>query len=100
MLHQNDFVYEDPDVGRFRINIFIQRGTPVVVARHVHSEVKNFAELNLPEEVCKLFCEEAKGLFLVCGPAGNGKSRIPAIKGLWQPINWCELQVKNSKRTS
>jgi len=69
-----DFVHQEPDVGRFRINIFTQRGTPALVARHVLTEVKNFEELNLPVKICKLFCEETKGLFLVCGPAGTGKS--------------------------
>lgn len=69
-----DFIYDEPDVGRFRISVFTQRGTPAIVARHIHTHVKTFEELNLPAELCKLFCEESKGLFLVCGPAGNGKS--------------------------
>ncbi len=75
--HQNldvDFIHEEPGVGRFRVNIFIQRGTPVIVARHVHMHVKTFEELNLPVEICRKLCEETKGLFLVCGPAGSGKS--------------------------
>jgi len=69
-----DFIHEEPSIGRFRVNIFIQRGTPAIVARHVHTHVRTFEELDLPVEVCKLFCEETKGLFLVSGPAGNGKS--------------------------
>jgi len=69
-----DFIYEDPAGGRFRVNVFMQRGTPAVVARHVHTHVKTFEELNLPVEVCRLFCQESKGMFLACGPAGNGKS--------------------------
>ena len=69
-----DFIYEEEGVGRFRINIFTQRGTPAIVARHVHTTVKNFEELNLPTEVLKMFCEESKGLFLTSGPAGSGKS--------------------------
>lgn len=69
-----DFIHEEPYIGRFRINIFMQRGTPAIVARHVHTHVKGFEELNLPVELCKKSCEESKGLFLVCGPAGNGKS--------------------------
>ncbi len=69
-----DFIYEEPGVGRFRINIFTQRGTPTVVARHVFTHVKKFEELNLPADICKLFCAESKGLFLCCGPAGSGKS--------------------------
>ncbi|MBI5023687.1 MAG: PilT/PilU family type 4a pilus ATPase [Candidatus Omnitrophica bacterium] len=69
-----DFIHEEPQVGRFRINIFMQRGTPAVVARHVHMRVKDFEQLNLPAELLKQACDESKGLFLVCGPAGNGKS--------------------------
>ena len=69
-----DFIHVDPDHGRFRINMFLQRGTTAIVARYVHSKVKNFYDLHLPEELCKMFCEESSGLFLVCGPAGNGKS--------------------------
>ncbi|MBU0469486.1 MAG: PilT/PilU family type 4a pilus ATPase [Candidatus Omnitrophica bacterium] len=69
-----DFIHVDADHGRFRINMFMQRGTTAIVARYVHSKIKTFKELHLPEELCKMFCEEASGLFLVCGPAGNGKS--------------------------
>ena len=72
--HDIDFIHNEPGVGRFRINLFQQRGTPALVARHIHTYVKTFQELNLPADLCKLFCDESKGLFLVCGPAGNGKS--------------------------
>jgi twitching motility protein PilT len=77
LLEQNmdlDFIHEEPGLGRFRINIFVQRGTPALVARYVHNKAKTFDELCLPGEILKLFCEESKGLVLVCGPAGNGKS--------------------------
>jgi twitching motility protein PilT len=69
-----DFVYVEPEVGRFRINIFTQRGTPAIVARHVHTSVRNFEELNLPVDLLKRFCDEPSGLVLLCGPAGCGKS--------------------------
>lgn len=69
-----DFVHVEQGIGRFRINIFVQRGTPAIVARHIQMSVKTFEDLNLPAELCQLFCKEAKGLFLCCGPAGNGKS--------------------------
>lgn len=73
-----DFIHEEPNVGRFRINVFTQRGTPAIVARHVHTHVKEFKELNLPVDVLKTFCEESKGLFLASGPAGSGKSTMIA----------------------
>lgn len=80
-----DFIYEEPGVGRFRINIFTQRGSPVVVARHVHTTVKSFEELDLPAGVLKSFCDESKGLFLTSGPAGSGKST--AIACMLEYIN-------------
>lgn len=69
-----DFIYVQPGVGRFRINLFTQRGTPALVARYVTDKVSTFEELNLPKDLCKQFCHEARGLVLVCGPAGSGKS--------------------------
>ena len=69
-----DFVHEEEGVGRFRINIFTQRGSAAIVARHVNTKMRTFEELNLPATVLKKFCEESKGLFIVSGPAGSGKS--------------------------
>lgn len=69
-----DFIHEEKGLGRFRINLFIQRGTPALVARYVHSEVESFEDLNLPGDLLKNICDETKGLYLCCGPAGNGKS--------------------------
>jgi len=83
--HDIDFIYVEPGIGRFRVNIFMQRGTPAIVARHVHTKVKSLQDLNLPMDMLKLFCEETKGLFLCCGPAGNGKST--AIASMIEYIN-------------
>ncbi len=69
-----DFIYADPAIGRFRVNIFKQRGTPSIVARHVHTKVRNFDQLHLPVEIFRQFCESSRGLVLLCGPAGSGKS--------------------------
>jgi len=69
-----EFIFYDPDVGRFRINMFTQRGTPAIVARLVQTSIRDFKELNLPVNFFEKFCHESKGLFLVCGPAGSGKS--------------------------
>lgn len=80
-----DFIYHEPDVGRFRINLLTQRGTPAMVARHVHTQVKNFEDLKLPVELLKKFCEESSGLVLLCGPAGSGKST--AIASMIDYIN-------------
>ncbi len=69
-----DFVHYEPEVGRFRINVFTQRNSPAVVARHVHTHVKTFEDLKLPTELLKRFCEESSGMVILSGPAGSGKS--------------------------
>lgn len=69
-----DFIHVEDNVGRFRVNVFKQRGTPAVVIRCVYTHMRSFEELSLPAELCKRFCEESKGLVLLCGPAGSGKS--------------------------
>jgi twitching motility protein PilT len=69
-----DFIYHEPKIGRFRVNLFMQRGTPAMVARHVRITVDTFEELNLPVEVLTKFCEELNGLVILSGPAGSGKS--------------------------
>lgn len=75
--HKNwdiDFIYVDPDVGRFRISLFCQRANPALVARYVRSQTKTFQELGLPVELFESFAQEPRGLILTCGPAGNGKT--------------------------
>lgn len=80
-----DFIWADAAIGRFRINVFKQRGTPSIVARHVHTKVRNFEQLNLPIDLCKQFCEQQRGLVLLCGPAGSGKSTT--IASMMEYIN-------------
>ncbi len=69
-----DFVIFSPELGRFRFNVFIQRGTPSIVVRYVKDKIQTFEELNLPAEILKVFSSESRGLVLVTGPAGSGKS--------------------------
>ncbi len=80
-----DFIHVEEGLARFRINMFMQRGTPSIVARYVKDKVVNFEELNLPAMLCRQFCEEPRGLVLVCGPAGSGKST--AIASMIEHIN-------------
>jgi len=80
-----DFIYVEPDVGRFRVNMFIQRGTPALVARHVKWEIPGFSQLNLPEQLLQKLCNEANGMVLLCGPAGSGKSTT--IAAMLENIN-------------
>lgn len=59
---------------RFRISIFMQRNWPALVIRNIHSDVQTFADLNLPVGVLEGLCKETRGLILLTGSAGSGKS--------------------------
>lgn len=61
------------DTGRFRINCFLQRGSIAMVFRYVNSEIPSFSELKLPEVLGDI-TKKTRGLFLVTGPTGSGKS--------------------------
>ncbi|MDP3142799.1 MAG: PilT/PilU family type 4a pilus ATPase [Candidatus Omnitrophota bacterium] len=80
-----DFAISLEGVGRFRINIFLQRGTPAMVVRYVKDVVGTFEQLSLPVEVMKKFARETQGLILVTGPAGSGKSTT--ISSMLQYVN-------------
>jgi pilus retraction protein PilT len=59
---------------RFRVSIFMQRNWPTLVIRNIRSEVQTFEELNLPAAILKELSMEARGLILLTGSAGSGKS--------------------------
>jgi len=80
---QIDFAYELPEVGRFRVNGFKQRGTISVVFRYVKSEIPSFEELNLQPDTLKKLAVARDGIVLVCGPTGAGKSTTIAAM-----LNW------------
>jgi twitching motility protein PilT len=71
--HECDLSYTIEGVARFRINIFLQRGTVHIAFRRIPFEIPDFDELNLPP-VLKKISENSRGLVLVTGPAGCGKS--------------------------
>ncbi|MEQ8822422.1 MAG: type IV pilus twitching motility protein PilT [Sumerlaeia bacterium] len=62
-----------PGVGRFRVNLFRQRGSVAMVFRHITRPNFSFKDLHLPEAVPKL-CQARRGLVLVTGMTGSGKS--------------------------
>ena len=68
-----DLAYGVAGLGRFRVNVFQQRGNVGLVLRVVPTKIRNFEELNLPKIVYKI-CEERRGLVLVTGTTGSGKS--------------------------
>lgn len=69
-----DFSFDQEGVGRFRVSLFLQRGVPSIVMRRVKEHVGSFSELNLPKDVLMNLVQEVRGLVLLTGPAGNGKS--------------------------
>ncbi len=70
---EHDFAYEYDDKARFRVNVFHQRGTKAAVLRIIPTRIRTMEELNLPA-VIKDFCDRPRGLVLVTGPTGSGKS--------------------------
>jgi len=66
------------DFGRFRATIFQQRGTPVIVMRAINTQVLTFEELNLPVKTLENLCSEKRGLILITGTTGSGKSTTVA----------------------
>lgn len=63
----------EPDYGNFRINVMRQRGSVSMVVRYIRSSVPGFASLNLPPVLLELALEK-RGLILVVGSTGSGKS--------------------------
>jgi len=68
-----DLAYSVPALGRFRCNIFNQRGTVGMVLRVIPRKIFSIADLMLPRVLEKI-CEEQRGLVLVTGTTGSGKS--------------------------
>ncbi len=67
-------VYLEEFGRRFRASVFIQRNHPAMVIRNVRPSVQTFEELNLPAETLKKLSLENRGLVLLTGSAGSGKS--------------------------
>jgi twitching motility protein PilT len=70
---ETDFALSVPGVGRFRANVFYQRGSITLVLRRVRVGSKTYEELGLPPVVSQL-ADAARGLILVTGPTGSGKT--------------------------
>ena len=68
-----DIAYSVPSLGRFRCNIFNQRGTVGLVLRVIPRKIYTIDDLMLPK-VLKTICQEQRGLVLVTGTTGSGKS--------------------------
>ena len=72
-LREHDAAYAATGVGRFRVNIYRQRGTIGIVMRAIPTIIPSFEDLGCPAP-CAMLAEKDRGLVLVVGAAGNGKS--------------------------
>ena len=82
--HEADFSYALSEIGRFRVNAFVQRGTVSLVFRAVSIGAIPLEDLDLPEVVAPLALEP-RGLVLVTGPTGSGKTTT--LAGMVDHIN-------------
>ncbi|MDW7709868.1 MAG: type IV pilus twitching motility protein PilT [Deferrisomatales bacterium] len=87
--HEVDMGYGIPGLGRFRASVFQQRGTVGMVFRVIPTEIKTIPELNLPKVVEEI-AMEPRGLVLVTGTTGSGKSTSLAAM----------IDVINQRKTS
>jgi twitching motility protein PilT len=69
-----DLAYDLPGVGRFRCNIYKQRGNISFALRHIEKTIPSFEELDLPSEPLRKLAACNRGLVLVTGVTGSGKS--------------------------
>ncbi|WP_040726039.1 PilT/PilU family type 4a pilus ATPase [Thiomicrorhabdus sp. Kp2] len=70
---ESNFAYHISGIARYRVNVFMQRGTPGMVIRSVHTEIPKFDDLNLPS-ILKEVIMDKHGLVLIVGGTGSGKS--------------------------
>lgn len=68
-----DFGFAFGDHGRFRVSIFKQKGNISMVLRLIPFKLLSFEEIGLPK-ICRALCRRPRGLFLVTGPTGSGKT--------------------------
>jgi twitching motility protein PilT len=68
-----DFTADFPEISKFRINAYYQRGSLALAARIIPEKIPSPEELGLPK-IIEEFADRSSGLFLVTGPAGSGKS--------------------------
>jgi len=72
-----NFAIHPPKIGRFRVNVYVQRGNVGLVMRKINIKIPNFEELGLPPILSKI-CMQKRGLVIMVGGTGTGKSTTQA----------------------
>ncbi|HAH31094.1 MAG TPA: type IV pili twitching motility protein PilT [Elusimicrobia bacterium] len=72
--HEADFSFDGGEIGRFRFNIFVQKTKTCVAIRHIPRKIPTFEELRLPVESLQKLLTSERGLILVTGITGSGKT--------------------------
>ena len=72
-LHECDFSFELNGIARFRVNVFVQRKGEAAVFRTIPTKIISLESLGMPP-ILRQLCDREKGLILVTGPTGSGKS--------------------------
>ncbi|MCM8812026.1 MAG: type IV pilus twitching motility protein PilT [Candidatus Omnitrophica bacterium] len=70
-------------MGRFRVNIFLQRSSVSVALRLLPAEIRNFEQCGLPPKIMEDLCRKKRGLVLITGATGSGKSTTMASMVEW-----------------
>lgn len=78
-----DFAFTRERLGRFRVNVFWQRGCVGTAIRALPFKIMSFEECGLPVDVVQDFCKRTKGLVLITGATGSGKSTTLASMVDW-----------------
>jgi twitching motility protein PilT len=78
-----DFSYGVSGLSRYRVNVYRQRGAVGIAIRSIPHQPKTFQELGLPVEICTSLVQRHKGLILVTGPTGHGKTTSMAAMVDW-----------------
>jgi len=68
-----DFGFAFGDACRFRVAVFMQKGTVAIVLRLIPNKIMTFEQIGLPK-ICAALCRRPRGMFLVTGPTGSGKT--------------------------
>jgi len=71
--HESNFAHFTPEIGRFRVNVFVQQGRTGLVMRHIHTKIPKLEDLHLPPGLRDI-AMMPRGLVIVVGATGSGKS--------------------------